>query len=850
MPIRVRARPSGPQARVARRHGEPLTFGVPLPKAFAREDAQFCLTTAGGRPRAVQSRALDRWSDGSVRWLLVDAQADVDPQLDAVLDLTAPSSAPETPPGRLNVLEDAGGVQVDTGKTRFVIRPGGRFPFESVESGHAPLLEDAGLFVTNAQGAVARASLDRVELEESGPLRAVVRLSGTALTGVGRALYVTARLHFYAGLPTVRVLLTLTNPERAQHPGGFWDLGDPGSVLFRDASLLLRLAGSGDLALQYTAEPGAPWEDAAQPFELYQDSSGGEHWQSTNHLNREHRVPVTFRGYRVRAGNRSADGLRATPSVMLSHADRSVGVCVPAFWQNFPKAIEVTGTSLAVRVFPGQFGDLHELQGGEQRTHECFLTFGPDPVTAAPLEWCRDRSIVSVDPEWCRRSGAVRLLAPLEPEHAALVQSAVEGPDRFELKREVIDQYGWRHFGELYGDHEAVRQKDPPLVSHYNNQYDTIGGFALQFLRTGDERWWRAMNEMASHVTDIDVYHTNRDKWAYNHGLFWHTYHYGDADTATHRSYPRAGQGHIHGGGPSAGHLYTTGLMLHYFLTGDAASREVVIGLAGFVIDSDDGRKSRFRFLAPGPTGEATASAPGYFGPGRAAANSFNALMDGFRLSRDLRFWRKLETMLRQVIHPGDDLAERRLDVPEQRWFYTMFLQSLGRYLEDKRERGQLDESYEYGRASLLHYARWMAEHEHPYLERPDKLEFPTETWAAQDIRKSDVFYFAALHSSGEERARFAERGAFFHRYSVSTLQQMPTRALARPVVVLLTSGHAGAALADRLSHAPEDPLPARDFGRPSPFVPQRTRAMRNAMVLAAGAALLVLGAGIWWFTR
>jgi hypothetical protein len=37
--------------------------------------------------------------------------------------------------------------------------------------------------------------------------------------------------------------------------------------------------------------------------------------------------------------------------------------------------------------------------------------------------------------------------------------------------------------------------------------------------------------------------------------------------------------------------------MLHYFLTGDEASRQTVIDLAQFVMDIDDGRKTIFRFL-------------------------------------------------------------------------------------------------------------------------------------------------------------------------------------------------------------------------------------------------------------
>ena len=207
-------------------------------------------------------------------------------------------------------------------------------------------------------------------------------------------------------------------------------------------------------------------------------------------------------------------------------------------------------------------------------------------------------------------------------DYLRLVDAAIEGDDTFEHKREVIDEYGWRHFGEIYGDHEAVFHKGPtPLVSHYNNQYDALAGFAYQFFRAADARWWRDMDELAGHVIDIDIYHTDRDKTAYNGGLFWHTVHYVDADTATHRTYPRAGR--VCGGGPANEQNYTTGLMLHHFLTGDAASRETAIGLARWVIDMDDGRKTVFRWLAGGATGWASGSrSEDYHGPGRGAANS------------------------------------------------------------------------------------------------------------------------------------------------------------------------------------------------------------------------------------
>src|SRR5262249_15916644 len=171
-------------------------------------------------------------------------------------------------------------------------------------------------------------------------------------------------------------------------------------------------------------------------------------------------------------------------------------------------------------------------------------------------------------------------------------------------------------FGDIYGDHEAVKHTGPGvLVSHYNNQYDPVAGFAFQFLRTSDPRWHRMMIELAAHVIDIDVYHTDRDREKYNHGFFWHTIHYVDADTATHRSYPRRALGRTDGGGPSADHNYNTGLMYDYFLSGDELSKETAVGLGQFVIDMEDGRQTPFRWLDRGETGRATLSAPDYYGP-------------------------------------------------------------------------------------------------------------------------------------------------------------------------------------------------------------------------------------------
>ena len=354
------------------------------------------------------------------------------------------------------------------------------------------------------------------------------------------------------------------------------------------------------------------------------------------------------------------------------------------------------------------------------------------------------------------------------------------------------------------------------------------------------------MSDLARHVRDIDIYWTREDKAAYNGGLFWHTSHYIDADTATHRTYPRGAPG----GGPSAEHNYNVGLMLHYFMTGERASREAAVGLARWVIDMDDGRQTAFRLLAGGATGIASASgSTHYHGPGRASANSIRACLIAARLTGAPEYAAKADELIRRCIHPADDVVARQLDDVERRWFYTIFLQTLGWYLQEKSERGQLDEMYAHARDSLLHYARWMAVHERPYLDRPEVLEFPNATWIAQDLRKGEVLLWAAQHATGEERRQFLERARFFFDYSIDTLSLDPTRTFTRILVLLLSNGlRFGWAARQGWSLPPPVVTNVRPTALPrAPFEPQKTRARRRAVTLAFLGALLAIGLTAFW---
>ncbi|MFO0936658.1 MAG: hypothetical protein U0798_09120 [Gemmataceae bacterium] len=855
------------------RRGEPVTVGLPWPQGAIADERLFELVAPDGSRQTLQSKVLDRWSDGSIRWCLFDFLATVAPgEKDYSL--------------RVNSRREPGGNQPNSSGPST-----GRFAnVQTTVEPNAIIIADS----SDADGAQLRiefpdgfvSALSTGAAESSNSDDAVSPIRRTTHPGVFRlqpastsqSFELALSIETFANLNSWKVTATVTNRNPAGHPNGNWDLGNAGSIEFQ--GLLARVVSrQGDLGhtVRYSAERNQPFQTGAA-VQLTQISSGGDHWQSTNHFDKNHNVTLPYRGYHLKSGEEITAGDRATPIVTVESEQSLVGITMPLFWENFPKEIQADRLGASLDLFPSET----ELQGGEQKTHTFFVSFGRDAITEQSMLWCRSPLLCHADPEWYAASGAVPYLTPREGDphrtYLSLVDQAIEGADTFAAKREKIDEFGWRHFGDIYGDHEAVKQSGlVPLISHYNNQYDCVQGFLAQFLRSGDGRWWEEGLACADHTCDIDIYHTTGDKAAYNGGLFWHTYHYVDADTSTHRSYPRSlhrgpnvnqterveqldetadklQKAYAVGGGPSASHNYNVGLMTAYFLTGDTRYRETAIDLARFVVRMEDPSTTPFRYFSKQATGLATDSGGGgYHGPGRASANSINALVVGHRLTGDASLLAKAEQLIRRVCHPKQNLESLDLLNAELRWFYTMHLQALGNYLDHKVQIGQLDQAYAYARLTLLHYARWMAVHERPILDTPERLQFPTETWCAQDMRKVEVFQFAAKHARGPEREKFLERAGFFFQYVERTLPTFSTKSLCRPVVLMMKYGWSrNWWLQNPQASAPEPSVNVSpdQFGKWHMFIPQRALAVKRAKQIAVlgmlGCASVFVSVLIW----
>lgn len=718
------------------------------------------------------------------------------------------------------------------------------------------------------QGASYKANIKLCEFQGSGKAVSVVMRS---VDGTSCPLNAYFRILNSTKDELIVIEACLQNPSAMSHPGGNWDLGATGNVLIDSCDLtFVPKDGSRFEDLRLHLLDSGQERVSKEFIEVHQASSGGKAWKSQNHVDRtgENRLP--FHGYRVTSDQEKSSGDRAVPVLTTSVSGQCLSIAVRDFWQNFPIKLGATTQQARLSLFASESNSPTELQGGEQKTFEFAISRSDEHSNRTLEAWIEGadqpdeatlEKIRSFFPHFSKCKGG------RDRRYEDLVNLAIKGENSFFHKRETIDEYGWRNFGDIWADHEAVFHRgESPLISHNNNQYDCILGLAIQYLRSGNQKWWDLLIPMANHVWDIDTYHTSKDKLAYNGGLFWHTYHYADAHTSTHRSYPKKlhlvhafddgqdlskmgatgeslAQNYQIGGGPAASHNYSTGWVLAYHLTGKARYKDAVLNAAEYVMRLEDGLSTPYKWLSRAETGYSTESASGYFGPGRASANSTHALLSGHELSGDDRYLNRVAKIMRRTVHPHQDLEELDLHNVELRWFYTMYLQSLCRYIDYKVKLNQLDSDFEYGVASLRRYAKWMTKHEGPSLSQPDKLQYPTETWAAQDMRKWYILEYAARYSEDDSlRMEMRARADFFYDYVLDYLNESATKALCRPVTLMLNMGWQRQWFLQNRETPAFTKKIEKDFGRPQVFIPQRVIAIRRFKILAIAGAASLLG--------
>lgn len=829
--IELRSRDGGPE-RYAR-----LQCGVPLERGVASDQHEFSLFDARDvRLDEAICRPVLYWPDRSVRWLHVDCVCEVQPEASETLLVRAAERIEGSAASHVRQSTSTTTLELRTEHVCCTVdRASGRL-FCRHDGPHCGpgLGFSARIEIADAEGWRSPLDIRHVSHEHRDRDRRSVDvvIDGAVALADGRPLNVKTCIRLHVARRWIELDVKLHNPAAAVHPGGRWDLGDPGSAMISAVNLVFEDL-DGD-SISVVPNSGAD-PISGDRVVVYQESSGGPNFRSSIHRNRRAHVPHRLEGFVVeRDGTLTAYGRRAAPVVHVRRRNRSVGFEPERFWQTFPRALDARPDSISYQLLPDRYPDLHELQAGERHSSRLFVLFDRDRLPRSAPGPTFDVRIVSK----ALRSDPLTYLATLGMKDplGELVAGAHDERHGFVSKRERIDGYGWRHYGDLLADHEShyLPRDSAPFVSHYNNQYDAVLGFGLAFLRDGDSRWFGLMDDLARHLVDIDIYHTDDDRAEYNHGLFWHTDHYLDAGLSSHRTFSRLQRGtdRDHGGGPGPQHAYGTGLLLHHAITGNETSAEGLLALATWLRNWYEAetcslaclarmRERVSNRLAHRPTG-----AWHRFPITRDTGNYLSILLDTFQLTGDRIWLQRAEAVIRDTVHPDDRVDARGLLDVERQWSYTVTLLALAKYVVVKACFDERDAMAAYASRTLLSYTDWMVRHERPYLSAPDTLEYPNHTWSAQEIRKINLLCIAASIAPDDPVPRLSKAREWLEALR-EALRDSDERYYTRILVILLqnqgtsqvleSTGHPFDRLRDM--HRCENELPATACNGPWPFV-------------------------------
>ncbi|MFF4250059.1 Tat pathway signal sequence domain protein [Streptomyces sp. NPDC001663] len=203
------------------------TWGVPWARGAHRPEQRFRLASADGADVPVQTWITGYWPDGSVKWTAHAIAPDA-PKASAYR-LTA--GTPATPARKVTVTRSAGRVEVSTGVITAVFgAKGSDTVVRSVRRGTVEIAR-AGQLVAVRQESVREGAdveqfagrVEKVEVEQDGPVRAVVRVEGRHRRGGRTWLPYTLRFVFFAGAEAFRLVHTFVW-DGEQKPGS--DEGD------------------------------------------------------------------------------------------------------------------------------------------------------------------------------------------------------------------------------------------------------------------------------------------------------------------------------------------------------------------------------------------------------------------------------------------------------------------------------------------------------------------------------------------------------------------------------------------------------------------------------------------------
>jgi hypothetical protein len=360
-----------------------VSWGVPWQRGAVAADQQLT-AVAAGRLLPTQTWPLAYWPDGSVKWTGVSVAAEA--QLSGPLAVMAGKTAAPEQPVRVREMDKS--IEVATGSLICNIGRSGANFIESLSvegrevarAGRLIVLrEDRSAYETSGtiREEAYTSRISKVTVEQSGPVRAVVRIEGShegPSSGAGQTrqwLPFSVRLYFTAGVSSVRIVHTFVF-DGDQFSDFLRGIGMAFGVPFREELQNRHVRFCSDQEGLFSEpilmSPGYKPAAVAGAVELNRAQMSGKRIpnlsEMTPHDRKSFQDIAVWDAYKLsqlapdsfsidkRTNPKSSwlhftNGRRSRGLVFLGDVSGGLAVGIKRFWEKYPAALEITGASSA-----------------------------------------------------------------------------------------------------------------------------------------------------------------------------------------------------------------------------------------------------------------------------------------------------------------------------------------------------------------------------------------------------------------------------------------------------------------------------------------------------------------------
>jgi hypothetical protein len=543
-----------PDARPA----APVRFGVPFPREGMKVGDPIQIVDDNQALVTHQARTLATWNpDGSqgVRWLLVDFLADSKRKYRILFGADRVKTELAATPDVARV--DNGQIILDTGRLAGPIALKRVDLWSSLKIDGAPAVEPAkadlfsGFFVEHQTRGLFRADLDpapTVVLEETGPIRAVVKLDGWYTNAKGEQFCrFSIRAHFFRGRSDVRLDHTFIYTGNSQED---------------------RIVAMGLQLQRRPAQRGKVWGDTDRRDAIALDFTGDTRvvQDSPNHdaielLKYSAEVPTPVKIANRALGSMTYDGLT---------------IAIRDAWQQYPWGFEVRDGAVQTQLWPRSprpldtsfdgywwFLDEHQKRwmlgakrgaasespddwiarfrrttkaSGAAKTHELWVTFADRTYNGGQLlREVANPVLACADPAWMTQTRALDFSVHVPrddvrfPDEERYLDAMLNMVQKLGEENHWYGWWDWGGYHQLPGYPRGAFAQTHDLLTWHRARPKSHYGWGhlpwLQYFRSGSRQWLRYAQTYTTYSADrAHCHHTGNGRTAGNE------YHYDNSE--------------------------------------------------------------------------------------------------------------------------------------------------------------------------------------------------------------------------------------------------------------------------------------------------------------------------------